>query len=106
LDVLHDQVAGVEALGIGIGFGVLQETEQVLSGLDGPAGLGDTEWLAWGRVSGDAQSLSSIKIVQFEDPSSHSKTTSTLNVFHHSNPPLLSISYSKHPTPQQAKGKS
>ena len=46
LDVLDDQVAGIETLGIGVGLGVLEETEQVLSGLDGPASLGDTESLA------------------------------------------------------------
>ena len=46
LDVLNDQVAGVEALGVGVGLGVLEEAEQVLSGLDGPSGLGDAELLA------------------------------------------------------------
>ena len=47
LDVLDDQVAGIETLGIGVGLGVLEETEQVLSGLDGPSSLGDTELLAY-----------------------------------------------------------
>ena len=46
LDVLDDQVAGVEALGVGVGLSVLEETDEDLSGLDGPAGLGDTESLA------------------------------------------------------------
>lgn len=46
LDVLDDQVAGIEALGIGIGLGVLEETQQELGGLDGPAGAGDTPLLA------------------------------------------------------------
>lgn len=46
LDVLDDQVAGVETLGVGVGLSVLEEAEDDLSGLDGPAGLGDTESLA------------------------------------------------------------
>jgi hypothetical protein len=44
--VLDNQVAGVKTLGIGVGLSVLEETEQELGGLDGPAGLGDTELLA------------------------------------------------------------
>lgn len=47
LDVLDDQVAGVETLGVGVGLSVLEETEEELGGLDGPAGLGDTESLAY-----------------------------------------------------------
>jgi hypothetical protein len=46
LNVLDDEVAGVKTLGIGVGLSVLQQTEQLLSGLDGPASLGDTECLA------------------------------------------------------------
>jgi hypothetical protein len=46
LDVLDDQVAGVQTLGVGVGLSILEETENDLSGLDGPAGLGDTESLA------------------------------------------------------------
>jgi len=46
LDVLDDEVAGVEALGVGVGLGVLEQTEKELGGLDWPAGLGDTELLA------------------------------------------------------------
>ena len=46
LDVLDDQVAGVKTLGVGVGLGVLEETDEDLSGLDGPAGLGDTESFA------------------------------------------------------------
>lgn len=46
LDVLDDQVAGVETLGVGIGLSVLEETEDDLSRLDGPAGAGDAERLA------------------------------------------------------------
>jgi hypothetical protein len=44
--VLDNEVAGVETLGVGVGLGVLEEAEQLLSRLDGPAGLGDTELLA------------------------------------------------------------
>jgi hypothetical protein len=47
LDVLDDQVAGVQTLGVGVGLGVLEEADEDLSGLDGPAGLGDTESLAY-----------------------------------------------------------
>jgi len=46
LDVLDDQVASIETLGVGVGLGVLEQTEKELGGLDGPAGLGDTELLA------------------------------------------------------------
>jgi hypothetical protein len=46
LDVLDNQVADVETLGVGVGLSVLEETEKELGGLDGPAGLGDTESLA------------------------------------------------------------
>jgi hypothetical protein len=50
LDVLYDQIAGVEALSIGVRFSIAEETEQELGGLDGPAGLGDAELLAcWDR---------------------------------------------------------
>jgi hypothetical protein len=48
LDVLDDQVGGVETLGVGVGLSVLEETEKNLGGLDGPAGLGNTERLACG----------------------------------------------------------
>lgn len=46
LDVLDDQGAGVETLGIGVGLGVLQELQEELGGLDGPTGTGDTPLLA------------------------------------------------------------
>lgn len=46
LDVLDDQVAGVQALGVGVGLGVLQQREQKLGGLDGPAGAGHAELLS------------------------------------------------------------
>lgn len=51
LDVLDDQVRGVETLGVGVGLSVLEETEEELGGLDGPASLGNTELLAWENVS-------------------------------------------------------
>jgi hypothetical protein len=46
LDVLDNEVGGVETLGIGVGLSVLEETEKDLGGLDGPAGTGNTEGLA------------------------------------------------------------
>ena len=48
LDVLDDEIAGVEALGVGVRFGVLEQAEQELGGFDGPAGLGHAELLACG----------------------------------------------------------
>lgn len=51
LDVLDDEVAGVEALGVGVGLGVAEKAEEEVGRLDGPAGLGDTELLAWEWVS-------------------------------------------------------
>jgi len=47
LDVLDDQVAGVQAFGVGVGFGITEETEEELGRLDGPASFGDTECLAY-----------------------------------------------------------
>jgi len=46
LDVLDDQVAGVQALGVGVGFGVLEEREEEGGGFLGPAGAGDAELFA------------------------------------------------------------
>ena len=43
LDMLDDQVASVQAFGVGIRFGVFEETEEELGGLFGPAGFGDAE---------------------------------------------------------------
>ena len=51
LDVLDNEVGGVETLGVGIGLGVLEEREEELCALDGPAGLGDTKLLAFGEKS-------------------------------------------------------
>lgn len=57
LDVLDDQVGGIETLGVGVGLSVLEETEKDLGGLDGPAGLGDTERLACRSQSLPMQNL-------------------------------------------------
>ena len=46
LDVLDDEVARIEALGVRVGFGVFQQREEVLGGLDGPAGARDAELFA------------------------------------------------------------
>lgn len=46
LDALDNKGTGVETLGVGVGLSVLEEVDQELGGLDGPAGLGDTELLA------------------------------------------------------------
>lgn len=48
LDVLDDQVAGVETLGVGVGLSILEETEDDLGRLDGPASPGDAQCLACG----------------------------------------------------------
>ncbi len=58
LDVLDNQVGSVETLGVGVGLSVLEETEKNLGGLDGPAGLGDTEGLACGSQSLPKQKFS------------------------------------------------
>ena len=47
LDVLDDQVAGIETFSVGVCLSVLEETEKELSGLDWPSGSGDTESLAY-----------------------------------------------------------
>lgn len=60
LDVLDDQVAGIESLGVGIGLSVLEEADEDLSRLDGPASPGDTESLACG-----SQQLSADSVFQF-----------------------------------------
>lgn len=46
LDVLDDKIAGVEAFGVGVGFGVLEESEEELGGLYGPASAGYAEGFA------------------------------------------------------------
>jgi hypothetical protein len=47
LDVLDNEVAGVETLGVGVGLGVLEEIKKELGGLDWPSGAGNTELLAY-----------------------------------------------------------
>jgi hypothetical protein len=49
LDVLDNQIASVETLGVGVRLGVAEETQDVLGGFDGPAGAGDAESLACAR---------------------------------------------------------
>lgn len=46
LDVLDDESAGIEAFGVGVGFGVAEEIEQVAGGLVWPAGAVSAELLA------------------------------------------------------------
>lgn len=46
LDTLDDQVSRVQTLGIGVGLGVLEQAEQELGRLDGPAGARDAKLLA------------------------------------------------------------
>ena len=47
LNVLDDQVAGVETLGVRVGFGILEKTEEELCRLDRPAGTRDTKLFAY-----------------------------------------------------------
>jgi hypothetical protein len=47
LDVLDDEVASIETLGIGVCLSVLKETEEELGGLDWPSCARDTELLAY-----------------------------------------------------------
>lgn len=46
LDVLDNEVASVKTLGVGVGLSVLQEVDEELGGLLGPASLANTELLA------------------------------------------------------------
>jgi len=46
LDVLNDQVAGIETLGVCVCLGVLEETKKELGGLDWPSSAGNTKLLA------------------------------------------------------------
>jgi hypothetical protein len=75
LDVLDDQVAGVKTLGVGVGLGVLEETDEDLSGLDGPAGLGDTESLA---CSSQPMFLQMPTLIPFPAP----KSSPSSSMFH------------------------
>ena len=56
LDVLDDEVSGVEALGVGVCFCVFEEAEEEFGGFLGPAGAGDAELFAWGLVGVRAMS--------------------------------------------------
>jgi len=47
LNVLDDEVRGVETLSVGIGLCVFEKREEELCALDGPAGLGDAKLLAY-----------------------------------------------------------
>ena len=51
LDVLDDQVAGVETFGVGVGFGIFEQAEEELGGLFGPTRFGDAELFACERES-------------------------------------------------------
>jgi hypothetical protein len=46
LDVLDNQVAGVETLGVGVGLSVLKEAKEELGGLHGPSSTRHTKLLA------------------------------------------------------------
>ena len=46
LDMLDDEVSSIEAFDIGIGFGVLEKSEEEFSRFDWVAGPGDTELFA------------------------------------------------------------
>ena len=46
LDVLDNQVVRVEALGVGVGFGILEQGEEVLGRLFWPAGTSDAKLFA------------------------------------------------------------
>jgi len=57
LDVLDDEIAGVKALGIGIRFRILEETEEEISGFDGPAALCGTKCLGYRKDKVSIHSL-------------------------------------------------
>ena len=46
LDMLDDQIAGIQTLSIRVRLSVLEQAEKELGALDGPAGFGDTELFA------------------------------------------------------------
>lgn len=47
LNVLDNEVGGIKTPGLGVGLGVLQEAQNILSGLDGPSSTGNTKLLAY-----------------------------------------------------------
>jgi hypothetical protein len=61
LDVLDNEFRGIETLGVGVGLGVLEKTQQELSRLDRPAGFRDAKLLACMTI------LVSLKIQQLFD---------------------------------------
>lgn len=76
LDMFDDQVAGVEALGVGVRFGVLEETEEELGGLFGPAGFGDAELFAYAMKSRSASRYIVLYVEQQSRAIRKSKTPS------------------------------
>jgi hypothetical protein len=50
LNVLNDQVAGIETFGVCVCLGVLEETKKELGGFDWPSGPGNTELLAYNHI--------------------------------------------------------
>ena len=46
LDVLNEEVASVEAFGVSVGFGVLEQTEEEFGGFHGETSAGNTELFA------------------------------------------------------------
>ena len=64
LDVLDDQVAGIEAFGVGVCFGVFEQTEEELGGFLGPARFGDAELFAF-RESSMSVSRSNVFHIDF-----------------------------------------
>ena len=62
LDVLDHQVAGIETLGISVGLGVLEQTEQELGRLNGPSCAGDTKCLSCREFASAAASKPCIPI--------------------------------------------
>lgn len=50
LNVLHNEIARVKALGVGVCFCVSEEAEKVFGGFDGPASERDAELLSWRTV--------------------------------------------------------
>jgi hypothetical protein len=59
LNVLDDQVAGVESLSVGVCLCVLEKTKEKLGGLDGPTGTRDTKCLAYIPITSSAFALPS-----------------------------------------------
>ncbi len=47
LNVLYDEVGGIKTLGIGVGFGILEQIDEIFARLLGPASSRDTELFAF-----------------------------------------------------------